>query len=146
MLFELGTIAEVIVECHARVVDEEIEGPDSPGRGLDLRRIGDVQGQGGDPHIRVGHRLARARIDPPRAPPQGFGDQRLPDAAVGPGHQDGLAFDCHDFLGCDGAGLPAQFPGTAGSGAAAPGWAAGVSSTLCSRASLVSQSRASAAG
>src|SRR5271165_3958871 len=42
--------------------------------------------------------LARAGIHPLRASPQGFGDQRLPDAAIGPGHQDCLVCDVHNTL------------------------------------------------
>jgi hypothetical protein len=96
--FECGTITEVVVKCQAGVIDEEIERPDSSGRRLYLCRAGHVQGQRRDAAIRVGQGLARAGVHPLRASAQGFPDQRLPDAPVGPGDQDCLAFDCHNIL------------------------------------------------
>jgi hypothetical protein len=84
MLFERGPVAEVVVQRHAGVVDEDVERSDCSGRGLNLRGVGHVQGQRRDAGIRVGQRLARAGVDPLRAAPEGFADQRLPDTAVGP--------------------------------------------------------------
>src|SRR5216684_531432 len=95
LLLERGAIAEVVVKRDAGVVDEDVERLDSPGRGLNLRRAGHVQGQRRDAPVRVGQGLARTGIDPARASPQGFLDQRLPDAAIGPGHQNCLVGDCH---------------------------------------------------
>ena len=87
MLFERGTIAEVIVVRHAGVVDEDVERLDALDGCLNLRGVGHVQGQGRDAPIRVGQGLARTGVHPLRASPQGFLDQRLPDTAIGPGHQ-----------------------------------------------------------
>ena len=95
VLLEHGTIAQVVIERDAGVVDEDVERPDLLGRGLDLRRAGHVQDQGGDAPVRVGQGLPRARVHPAGASAEGFGDERLPDAAIGPGHQDGLAVDTH---------------------------------------------------
>ncbi len=95
MLFEHGTIAQVIEQRNTGVVDEDIERFDLPGSFLNLRGAGHVQGQGRDPPVGVGQGLARAGIHPLRASPQGFLDQRLPDAAVGPGHQHCLVCDGH---------------------------------------------------
>ena len=61
--------------------------------GLDLRRVGHVQGQGRHACVRMGQGLTRAGVHPARAPGQGLGDERLPDAAIGPGYQHRLAVD-----------------------------------------------------
>jgi hypothetical protein len=95
VLFERGTIAQVIVKRHAGVIDEDIERLDSLDSCLSLRRVGHVQGQGRDAPIQVGQGLARTGIHPLRASPQGFLDRRLPDAAIGPGHQKCSVCDCH---------------------------------------------------
>src|ERR1019366_9106847 len=46
----------------------------------------------------VDQRFAHAGIDALRASPQSFLNQRLPDAAIGSGHQNCLVRDCHDTL------------------------------------------------
>ena len=93
--FEHGTIAQVVVERDASVVDEDVERADYPGSFLDLRRAGHVQGQRGDALVWVGQRHTRAGIHPLRVPAKRFFDQRLADAAVGSGHQDCLFCDDH---------------------------------------------------
>ena len=98
VLVECGTIAQVVVQRHAGVVDEDIERLDPGDSCLDLRRVGHVQGQRRDAPIRVGQGLARTGVHPPRASPQGLLDQRLPDAAIGPGHQNCSVGDCHCVL------------------------------------------------
>ncbi len=93
--FEHGTIAEVIKMPQAGVVHEDVERLDLPGRCLNLRRAGHVQGQRRDAPVRVGQGLARTGIHPPRASPQRFLDQRLSDTAIGPGHQNRSVCDRH---------------------------------------------------
>ena len=44
-LLKRASIAEVIVECYAGVVDQQVERIDALHGGLDLRRVGHVQGQ-----------------------------------------------------------------------------------------------------
>ncbi len=95
VLFEHGTIAQVIEECNSGVVDEDIERFDALGSCLNLRRVGHVQGQGRDAPVRVGQGLARAGIHSLRASGECFGDQRLADAAIGAGHQHCHVGDCH---------------------------------------------------
>jgi hypothetical protein len=95
--FERGPIAQVVVECHACVVDEDVERLHAPDGSLNPRGVGDVQGQGRDTPVRVGKGLACGGVDPLRPPVQGFLDQRLPDAAIGPGHQHRVVSDCHAF-------------------------------------------------
>ena len=95
MLFEHGTIAQIIVKRQAGVVDEYIERFDSLDSVLNLRSVGHVQGQGRDAPIQVGQGLARTGIHPLRASPQGFLDQRLSDTAIGPGHQNCFVCDSH---------------------------------------------------
>jgi hypothetical protein len=90
-----STIAEVVVARDAGVVDQDIQRLDLLGSCLNLRRVGHVQGQRPGARVGVGQGLARAGKDPLGASAQGFGDQGLPDAAVGPGHQDGLVGDGH---------------------------------------------------
>src|SRR5205823_7184251 len=89
--FERGTIAQVVVERDAGVVDEDIERFDVLDGCLNLRRIGDVEGQRRDPRIRVNQGLPRTGIDPSGATEQGLLDERLADAAIGPGDQNGAA-------------------------------------------------------
>ena len=91
MPFEHGPIAQVVVKRHAGVVDEDVERFDALDRRLDLRRVGHVQGQGRDARIRMGQGPAGAGVHPLRASPQCFLDQRLTDAAIGPGHQTALS-------------------------------------------------------
>lgn len=98
MLFDDGTVAEIVVQSHSGVVDEDVERRDLVHGRLDLRRTGHVQGQGRDPSVWVIQGLACAGIDPPRPSPQSFLDQRLPDAAIGPRHEDRSVFDGHDTL------------------------------------------------
>jgi len=52
--FEHGPIAQVVVERHAGVIDEDVERVDFIDGSLDLRSVGHVQGQGCDAPIRVG--------------------------------------------------------------------------------------------
>jgi hypothetical protein len=90
---EGGTVAEVGVEAQARVVDEDVEGLDALGGCPDLRGAGHVQCQRRDAPIRVGHGLPRAGVHLLGASAQRFLDERVPDAAVGSGDQNGLVFD-----------------------------------------------------
>jgi hypothetical protein len=94
VLLDGGTIAQVIGERDAGVVDEDVERCDSFHGLLNLRCVGHVQDQGSDARIRVTQRLARRGIHPLRASPQGLLDERAAQPAVGPGHKDRLAFDC----------------------------------------------------
>ena len=93
MPFERLAIAEVIEQEDTRVVDEDVEGLDLGGGRPHLPLVGDVQRQGGDPRVRVGVWLPRSGVHSRCPAAQSLGDQRLPDAPVGPGHQDGLAFN-----------------------------------------------------
>jgi hypothetical protein len=61
--------------------------PDCFDSSPNVRCVGHVQGQGGDPRIRVGQRLACAGIYPLRPSSEGFFDERAPETAIGPGHQ-----------------------------------------------------------
>ena len=92
---ERRTVAQVIVERDAGIVDEEIEGFDLVDGSLDLRHVGHVQGQGRDALVGVGQRHASTGIHALRASPQGFLDERPPDAAVGPGNENCSLFDSH---------------------------------------------------
>src|SRR5262249_27604256 len=92
---EYVPVAQVVVERDAGVVDQDVEGVDALGGRLDLRRAGYVQGNRRDPRVRVGGGPARACVHALCAPAEGFGDQRLPDAAIGPGDQDRLACYSH---------------------------------------------------
>ena len=93
--FEHGPIAQVVVERHAGVIDEDVERVDFIDGSLDLRSVGHVQGQGCDAPIPVGQGLARAGIYPFRTSVQRFLDQGLSDAAIGPGDQNCLVCDGH---------------------------------------------------
>jgi hypothetical protein len=84
--FQRGRIAQVVPTRHAGAIDEEIEGFDVLDSSLNLRGVGHVQGQGRDAPIRVGQGPAGTGIHARRAHAQGFFDQRLSDATVGPGH------------------------------------------------------------
>ncbi len=74
MLFEHGTITQVIEQRDAGVVDEDVKRLDLPGRVLNLRGAGHVQGQGRDPLVGAGQGLARAGIHPPGTSAEGFFD------------------------------------------------------------------------
>src|SRR5262249_46572276 len=91
--FERRTVAEVIEQEYARVVDEDVEGPDLRGGRPHLPLAGDVQLQWRDPRVLVGVWLPGPGGHPGRAAAQGLGDQRLTDSPVGPGYQNGLAVD-----------------------------------------------------
>jgi hypothetical protein len=92
---ECATMAEVVVKRDAGVIDEDVERLEALNSRPSLHRVGHVQGQGRDAVIRVGRWLARTGIHPLRASPQGLLDQRLSDAAIGPGHQNCSVCDCH---------------------------------------------------
>jgi hypothetical protein len=92
------TIAEITVEIHAGVVDQDIERLDALDRRLNLRGVGPIEAQGCDALVGVGQGLASTDIHSCRTSPQGFLDQRLPDAAVGPGHQNCSVCDRHRIL------------------------------------------------
>ena len=74
VLFERGTVAEVIVKRQAGVIDEDVEGPHALGSRLRLRRAGHVQNQRRDPPVGMGQRLPGAGIHPLHATLQGFLD------------------------------------------------------------------------
>ena len=95
VLFDRGTIAQVIEKPDAGVVDQDIERFDALDRRLDLPRVGHVQSERCDALIRVDQRPARSGVHPSRASPQGVLDQRLTDAAIGAGDQHCLVCDCH---------------------------------------------------
>ena len=67
MLFDYGTIAEVIVKRYTGVVDEDVERLDALDRCLNLCSVGHVQGHGRDALVRVGQGLARTGVHPLRA-------------------------------------------------------------------------------
>jgi hypothetical protein len=96
--FEHGTIAQIVVQRDAGVVDEDIESFDLIGSCLDLGGAGHVKGQGRDAPAGVSQGLARAGIHPLRASGESLSDQRLPDAAIGPGHQNRFVCDYHYIL------------------------------------------------
>jgi hypothetical protein len=77
MLFEHGTITEIIVQRHAGVIDEDIEQLDVRDCFLNLGWVSHVQDQGRDAPIRVGEEATRACIHMFRAPPQRLVDQCL---------------------------------------------------------------------
>ena len=95
VVFERGTIAQVVEQEHAGVVDEDVQRLDLACGLPHLLRTGDVQDQWRDAPVGVLQRLARAGVHPGRAPGEGLLDQCPPDAAAGAGHQDCLACDCH---------------------------------------------------
>jgi hypothetical protein len=72
MLFEGGTIVQVIVNAHSSVVDGDVETFDLLEGSLDLRRIGDVQEHRSHALVPVAPRLARSGVDPLGTSPQGF--------------------------------------------------------------------------
>ena len=63
-LLERAAIAEVVVERHAGVVDEDVERLDPLDRGLDLRRVGHVEDQRRDAPVAMGDRPAGAGVHP----------------------------------------------------------------------------------
>jgi hypothetical protein len=100
VLFQHGAIAQIIVKRQAGVIDEDIERFDSLDSALNLRSVGYVKGQGRNAPIQVGQGLARTGIHPLRASAQGFLDQRLSNTAIGPGDDDILIFEAHQFCSC----------------------------------------------
>jgi len=92
---ECGTIAQVVEQEHAGVVDEDVQRLDLACGFPDLLRAGDVQDQRRDARAEMLQRPARAGVHPRRAPGERLLDQRPADAAAGTGHQDCLACDCH---------------------------------------------------
>src|SRR5262249_13186267 len=91
--FERIAIAQVIEEEDARIVDQDVQRLDLRGGRLYLPLVGDVQGKSGDARGWVGVGPPRSGVHPRCAAAEGFGDQRFANAPVGPGDQDGLAFD-----------------------------------------------------
>src|SRR5262249_27609801 len=72
--FERGTIAQIILERDAGVVDEDVQSVDLLGGHANLCGVRDVEHQRRDAAVSVKKRLARAGIDPLRASPQRFVD------------------------------------------------------------------------
>src|SRR5215831_18359137 len=72
--------------------------PDLARRLLDLRNVGHVERDGRDAFVRVLDCPARCRIYSRRASPECLIDERLADAAVGAGDQNGLIRDVHVVL------------------------------------------------
>jgi hypothetical protein len=98
VFFDYGAIGQVIVKRQAGVIDEDVERLDALESCLNLRRVGHIHGQRCDASIRVAQGLACTGVHPLRASSQGFLDQRLPDAAIGPGHQNCSVCDRHYTL------------------------------------------------
>jgi hypothetical protein len=96
--FKIGAIAQVIVKVHAGIVDQEIERFDFPDSRLNLRSVGNVQGEGRDAPIGMCKGLARSCVHPLRPSPQGFLHQRPTDASVRTRDQNRLVFDVHTIL------------------------------------------------
>jgi len=96
--FETSAIAQVIMEVHASVVDQDIERIDSLDSILNLCGVGHIQGQRRDAPIGMYEGLARSRVHPLRTSPQGFLNQCPADATVRAGDQDCLIFDVHITL------------------------------------------------
>ena len=90
--FEHGRVGQIVAQHEAGVVDQHVQCLDLAGSCPNLRRAGDVQSKGRHPVVWVGQRLSGAGIHSLGASRQGFGCQCLPNAAVGPGHQDCLVF------------------------------------------------------
>jgi hypothetical protein len=98
MRFEQRTMAEVVVQPQAGIVDEDVERLHVLDRRLNLPRVGHVLDQGRDAPISVGQGLPGTGVDPLSASPQGFLGQRSPDATIGSGHQDCAVCDFHTIL------------------------------------------------
>src|SRR4029077_1793605 len=98
VLSDCVEIAQIVVESDAGIVDENVERFNSLDSCLNLLGVSHVQGQGPDAPIYVGQGLARTGIYPPRTSPQGFLNQRLSNAAVGPGYENCFVCDSHIVL------------------------------------------------
>ena len=72
MRFEHSRIGQVVIECHAGVVDQNVQRFHALRGSSYLRSVGHIQGNGRDAPIRVAHGLARARVHPYRAAAQSF--------------------------------------------------------------------------
>src|SRR5207302_2701213 len=95
-LFERGTIAQVVVECQAGVVDEDIERFDFLHGRLNLRSVGYVQREGRHAAVSVLQFAASStRVNPLRSASECLGDERSSDAAIGAGDQDCLVLNVH---------------------------------------------------
>jgi hypothetical protein len=91
-------IAEIVVDRHAGVVDQDIEAFDRLGRPPNLGGVGHVEDQGRHPCVDERQFASRAGVDARGAPAQGLVHQRAADAAIGPGDQDRLVLDRHGVL------------------------------------------------
>src|SRR5262249_9210722 len=98
MLFDHVELAQIVVDCDAGVVDEDIEGADLIDCPLDLRNTGHVQCQGRHAFVGVLQCAAGARVYPLRPPSKRLIDERPTDAAVGAGDQDCLLLKVHTVL------------------------------------------------
>jgi hypothetical protein len=81
--FEHGAIAQVVVKCHAGVVNEDVERFHAIDRRLDLRRAGHVERDRRDARVRMDEGPAGAGENSLRASAECFLDQRLTDTAIG---------------------------------------------------------------
>ncbi len=99
MLLDGVDAAQIVIDGDAGIVDEDVERPDLLGCTLDLRHIGDVQGQ--RRHAFIGdlqRRPAGSGVDALGATRERLLDKSAADAAIGAGDQDGLVGDVHVIL------------------------------------------------
>ncbi len=93
--FERRTIAQVVIERHAGVVDEDVQRFDFVNRLLNVRGIGHVQSKGHDAVVGVSQGCARTDVHALCASAQCLLDQRPTDAAIAPGNQNCVVGDSH---------------------------------------------------
>ncbi len=92
-----GGVAEIVVPGDARVVDQEVEGPDPVDGCRDLLAAGDVERDRLDTGVGVVERRTRPGVDSGCAPRQRLVDERVSDASARAGDQYRGAFDArHD--------------------------------------------------
>ena len=88
---ERRTIVQVIRHRHPRIVDQDVESIDGIESRLDLSPVSHIEHHGHDAPVRICERLSRSGVDALCTSAERLVDERLPEAAIGACHQDGLA-------------------------------------------------------
>jgi len=88
---ERRTIVQVIRHRHPRIVDQDFESIDGVESRLDLSPVSHIEHHGHDAPVRICERLSRSDVDALCTSAERLVDERLPEAAIGACHQDGLA-------------------------------------------------------